>query len=104
MIEDPVEIIGNDRELKGFYNMDEVIRLVGYFKSERSSRMLKIKTERLSFKKTLSNNTAFFFHVEIFFPFVFTTQISLSITMLLRSSTLSSNSMPHLTPRFKLPD
>uniref|UniRef100_A0AAX7SIN4 Calsequestrin n=1 Tax=Astatotilapia calliptera TaxID=8154 RepID=A0AAX7SIN4_ASTCA len=37
VIEDPVEIIGNDRELKGFYNMDEVIRLVGYFKSERSS-------------------------------------------------------------------
>lgn len=55
VIEDPVEIIGNDRELKGFYSMDEVIRLVGYFKSERSSRMLKIKTERLSLKKTLSN-------------------------------------------------
>lgn len=39
VIEDPVEIIGNDRELKGFHNMDEVIRLVGYFKSEKSSRM-----------------------------------------------------------------
>ncbi|XP_006808773.1 calsequestrin-1b, partial [Neolamprologus brichardi] len=43
VIEDPVEIIGNDRELKGFYNMDEVIRLVGYFKSERSSHFTEYK-------------------------------------------------------------
>lgn len=42
VIEDPVEIIDNERELKGFYNMDEVIKLVGYFKSERSARRLKI--------------------------------------------------------------
>lgn len=41
MIEDPVEIIDNERELKGFYNMDEVIKLVGYFKSEKSPRRLR---------------------------------------------------------------
>lgn len=41
VIEDPVEIIDNERELKGFYNMDEVIKLVGYFKSEKSPRRLK---------------------------------------------------------------
>ena len=38
MIEDPVEIIDNERELKGFNNMDEVIKLAGYFKSEKSPR------------------------------------------------------------------
>lgn len=38
MIEDPVEIIDNERELKGFHNIDEVIKLVGYFKSEKSLR------------------------------------------------------------------
>lgn len=42
MIEDPVEIIDNERELKGFYNLDDVIRLVGYFKSENSPRRLTI--------------------------------------------------------------
>uniref|UniRef100_A0A8C4ZN00 Calsequestrin n=1 Tax=Gadus morhua TaxID=8049 RepID=A0A8C4ZN00_GADMO len=36
VIEDPVEIIDNERELKGFNNMDEVIKLAGYFKSEKS--------------------------------------------------------------------
>ncbi|TMS02007.1 Calsequestrin-1 [Larimichthys crocea] len=41
VIEDPVEIIDNDRELKGFHNMDEVIKLVGYFKSERSSHFIE---------------------------------------------------------------
>lgn len=41
VIEEPVEIIDNERELKGFYNMDEVIKLVGYFKSEKSPRRLK---------------------------------------------------------------
>ncbi|KAG7221438.1 hypothetical protein INR49_017207, partial [Caranx melampygus] len=41
VIEDPVEIIDNDRELKGFYNMDEVIKLVGYFKSERSAHFIE---------------------------------------------------------------
>lgn len=44
VIEDPVEIIDNERELKGFYNMDEVIKLVGYFKSEKSPRRLKTET------------------------------------------------------------
>ena len=38
VIEDPVEIIDNDRELKGFNNMDEVIKLTGYFKSSKSPR------------------------------------------------------------------
>lgn len=38
VIEDPVEIIDNERELKGFHNIDEVIKLVGYFKSEKSPR------------------------------------------------------------------
>uniref|UniRef100_A0A8C6KER0 Calsequestrin n=1 Tax=Nothobranchius furzeri TaxID=105023 RepID=A0A8C6KER0_NOTFU len=41
VIEDPVEIIDNDRELKGFYNMDDVIRLVGYFKSDRSPHFIE---------------------------------------------------------------
>ncbi|XP_017287550.1 calsequestrin-1b isoform X1 [Kryptolebias marmoratus] len=41
VIEDPVEIIDNERELKGFYNMDEVIRLVGYFKNEKSSHFIE---------------------------------------------------------------
>lgn len=40
VIEDPVEIIDNERELKGFFNLDDVIRLVGYFKSEKSPRRL----------------------------------------------------------------
>lgn len=41
VIEDPVEIIDNERELKGFHNMDDVIKLVGYFKSEKSARGFK---------------------------------------------------------------
>ncbi|CAL8241432.1 unnamed protein product [Merluccius merluccius] len=41
VIEDPVETIDNDRELKGFYNMEEVIRLVGYFKSEKSPHFIE---------------------------------------------------------------
>lgn len=40
VIEDPVEIIDNERELKGFHNIDEVIKLVGYFKNEKSARTL----------------------------------------------------------------
>lgn len=47
VIEDPVEIIDNERELKGFYNMDEVIKLVGYFKSEKSPRRLKTELQML---------------------------------------------------------
>lgn len=41
VIEEPVEIIDNERELKGFHNMDDVIKLVGYFKSEKSPRRFK---------------------------------------------------------------
>uniref|UniRef100_A0A672FL61 Calsequestrin n=1 Tax=Salarias fasciatus TaxID=181472 RepID=A0A672FL61_SALFA len=41
VIEDPVEIIDNERELKGFYNMDEVIKLVGYFKNEKSLHFIE---------------------------------------------------------------
>lgn len=70
MIEDPVEIIGNDRELKGFYNMDEVIRLVGYFKSERSSRMLKIKT-KAEFQKDPKQLILLFFSMWKFFFLLF---------------------------------
>ncbi|KAG8013903.1 Calsequestrin-1 [Nibea albiflora] len=36
VIEDPVEIIDNSRELKGFENVEEDIKLVGYFKSHKS--------------------------------------------------------------------
>lgn len=39
VIEDPVEIISNVRELKGFHNIEEDIKLVGFFKSEKSDRM-----------------------------------------------------------------
>lgn len=38
VIEDPVEIIDNEGELRGFYNLDEDIKLVGYFKNENSRR------------------------------------------------------------------
>uniref|UniRef100_A0AAQ5YIE1 Calsequestrin n=1 Tax=Amphiprion ocellaris TaxID=80972 RepID=A0AAQ5YIE1_AMPOC len=36
VIEDPVEIIDNSKELKGFENVEEDIKLVGYFKSHKS--------------------------------------------------------------------
>ncbi|XP_035385445.1 calsequestrin-1b isoform X2 [Electrophorus electricus] len=36
VIKDPVEIINNERELKGFFNLVEDIKLVGYFKNEDS--------------------------------------------------------------------
>lgn len=45
VIEEPVEIIDNERELKGFYNMDDVIKLVGYFKSEKSPRRFKAELQ-----------------------------------------------------------
>lgn len=38
VLEDPVEIIDNSKELKGFENIDEDIKLVGYFKSHKSER------------------------------------------------------------------
>lgn len=38
-----MEIIDNERELKGFHNMDDVIKLVGYFKSEKSPRRFKVE-------------------------------------------------------------
>lgn len=41
VIEDPVEIIDNERELKGFFNIDEDIKLVGYFKSEKSPHFIE---------------------------------------------------------------
>ncbi|KAL0970059.1 hypothetical protein UPYG_G00236570 [Umbra pygmaea] len=41
VIEDPVEIIDNDRELKGFHNIDEDIKLIGYFKSEKSPHFIE---------------------------------------------------------------
>uniref|UniRef100_A0A3Q4MYS1 Calsequestrin n=1 Tax=Neolamprologus brichardi TaxID=32507 RepID=A0A3Q4MYS1_NEOBR len=36
VLEDPVEIIDNSKELKGFKNIEEDIKLVGYFKSHKS--------------------------------------------------------------------
>uniref|UniRef100_A0A8C1GWK9 Calsequestrin n=1 Tax=Cyprinus carpio TaxID=7962 RepID=A0A8C1GWK9_CYPCA len=36
VIEDPVEIIDNALELKGFQNIEEDIKLVGFFKSQKS--------------------------------------------------------------------
>ncbi|NP_001070192.1 calsequestrin-1b precursor [Danio rerio] len=36
VIEDPVEIISNDRELKGFHNIEEDMKLMGFFKSNKS--------------------------------------------------------------------
>ncbi|KTF78874.1 hypothetical protein cypCar_00020445, partial [Cyprinus carpio] len=36
VIEDPVEIIDNALELKGFHNIEEDIKLVGFFKSQKS--------------------------------------------------------------------
>ncbi|XP_039508635.1 calsequestrin-1b isoform X1 [Pimephales promelas] len=41
VIEEPVEIISNDRELKGFHNIEEDIKLMGYFKSEKSSHFIE---------------------------------------------------------------
>uniref|UniRef100_A0A4W5K093 Calsequestrin n=1 Tax=Hucho hucho TaxID=62062 RepID=A0A4W5K093_9TELE len=40
VLEDPVEIIENDSEVKGFHNIEEDIKLVGYFKSEKSEHYL----------------------------------------------------------------
>uniref|UniRef100_A0AAQ4S8Z8 Calsequestrin n=1 Tax=Gasterosteus aculeatus aculeatus TaxID=481459 RepID=A0AAQ4S8Z8_GASAC len=36
VLDDPVEFIDNSRELKGFENIEEDIKLVGYFKSHKS--------------------------------------------------------------------
>ncbi|XP_073692908.1 calsequestrin-1b [Garra rufa] len=41
VIEEPVEIISNDRELKGFHNIEEDIKLMGYFKSAKSSHFIE---------------------------------------------------------------
>ncbi|KPP65406.1 hypothetical protein Z043_116185 [Scleropages formosus] len=41
VIEDPVEIIYNERELKGFHNIEEDIKLVGYFKNEKSPHFVE---------------------------------------------------------------
>ena len=38
MLEDPVEMIDNHRELKAFQDVEEDIKLVGYFKSHKSER------------------------------------------------------------------
>lgn len=38
VLEDPVEIIDNSKELKGFKSIEEDIKLVGYFKSHKSER------------------------------------------------------------------
>ncbi|XP_067285144.1 calsequestrin-1b isoform X2 [Pseudorasbora parva] len=41
VIEEPVEIISNDRELRGFHNIEEDIKLMGFFKSEKSSHFIE---------------------------------------------------------------
>ncbi|XP_052456831.1 calsequestrin-1-like isoform X1 [Carassius gibelio] len=41
VIEEPVEIISNDRELKGFHHIQEDIKLMGYFKSHKSSYFIE---------------------------------------------------------------
>uniref|UniRef100_A0A672QGM8 Calsequestrin n=1 Tax=Sinocyclocheilus grahami TaxID=75366 RepID=A0A672QGM8_SINGR len=41
VIEEPVEIISNDRELKGFHHIEEDIKLMGYFKSAKSSHFIE---------------------------------------------------------------
>lgn len=38
VLEDPVEFIENERELRAFEDIDEDIKLVGYFKNEKSDR------------------------------------------------------------------
>lgn len=109
MIEDPVEIIDNERELKGFHNIDEVIKLVGYFKSEKSPRRLnpQLQTDQsITLIINLLHYEMYFIVLKIrFFKcpfFVRIHQTTLNMTTPLRSSTPSSNSLPHLTPRFKL--
>ncbi|XP_056605565.1 calsequestrin-1b isoform X2 [Triplophysa dalaica] len=41
VIEEPVEIIYNERELKGFHNIEEDIKLIGYFKSQQSHQFIE---------------------------------------------------------------
>uniref|UniRef100_A0A8C4ZJF1 Calsequestrin n=1 Tax=Gadus morhua TaxID=8049 RepID=A0A8C4ZJF1_GADMO len=41
VLEDPVEMIDNQRELKAFQNVEEDIKLVGYFKSHKSEHFLE---------------------------------------------------------------
>ncbi|XP_057204288.1 calsequestrin-1b isoform X1 [Triplophysa rosa] len=41
VIEEPVEIIYNERELKGFHNIEEDIKLIGYFKSQQSQQFIE---------------------------------------------------------------
>lgn len=38
LLEDPVELISNSMELRAFDNLEEDIRLIGYFKNEESER------------------------------------------------------------------
>ncbi len=99
VIEDPVEIIDNERELKGFHNMDEVIKLVGYFKSEKSPRRLKIMIAILNSKWIIYRICCWKL---IMLFLIFSIQTLLSMTTPLRSSIPLSNSLPHLTPRLKV--
>lgn len=88
-----MEIIDNERELKGFHNMDDVIKLVGYFKSEKSPR--RFKAEPQAHERLLSCLFVDYFSS-------FSTQISSNLTTLQRSSTPSSSSLPHLIQRFQV--
>lgn len=38
VLEDPVELIEGDRELQAFENIEDEIKLIGYFKNKDSER------------------------------------------------------------------
>lgn len=42
LLEDPVEIINNKLELQAFDQIDEEIKLIGYFKGEDSERKMNM--------------------------------------------------------------
>lgn len=42
LLEDPVEIINNKLELQAFDQIDEEIKLIGYFKGEDSERKINM--------------------------------------------------------------
>ena len=92
VIEDPVEIIDNDRELKGFYNLDEDTKLVGYFKSERSRRKYWSAMACAVLSGPVGTDANLLHVLRL-------SQTSSSSTTPLRSSTPSSSSSPPSIPK-----
>lgn len=108
-----MEIIDNSRELKGFENIDEDIKLVGYFKSHKSERKnldcdgatvpqhLPITCMSAMCNKYQEENVTFFRlkaqrrNRFVFLPF----QTLRRLLMLLKSSTLTSSSTQPSTPK-----